>query len=889
MARSTKRFAELLQEGIAAIADRTSKPKSVIRDELGYAIGRKGGSAIEYWGYGDGHIPRKQSEVEALARVLVDEGKLDQAWLAAFLDSAGCSNGAEIVADLFPGVPDQSRNNLPLAPTPFVGRDMELADLARLIADPDCRLITLLGPGGSGKTRLATEAARNALTTFADGALFVGRASLSSADLATPAVAASLNLTLDGHITPLAQVLRYLRGQRLLIVLDNFEHLLTSAIQPTPKAEDNPAVALVTGILNQAPDVMMLVTSRERLNIGGEWVYDVGGLKTPTEEGATSTGQSVAGYSLAEESAPTLFVQTARRAQSSFAPTAADLAAIWQICRLVNGMPLAIELAAAWVRMLSCVEIAEEIEEGLGILTTTQRDLSPRHRSMQAVFDHSWRLLSAEEQRVFAACSVFRGGFTREAAVEVAGASLPLLAALADKSLLRRNRQARYEIHELARQFAADRLATAQEVILTRNRHLRFFTHFAEEAEPELMNGQHAIEWLHRLERDHDNLRAALEWALSGGEFVMGLRIVGALWDFWMDRGYTHEGQSQAERYLARPEAATDTYLRARALHTAGVLAFYQGHLAAASAYLRESIALSRQLGGNGKSILMMALIAHGHTLLTLEKLDAGETAARESRHLGRELQNAYAQGHAFLQLAAVARQRGESTNARQHILTSIECFQTSGDRGMYGIALGDYGMLLYAQGDYAAAHAYVTDSLTIFEKVGDTVRRSRALMHLGVIAMAQNDNAQAQAPLTQALQLIRNMGQLRLLTDVLDIMGRLAQRQGDHARSSALLQESLGLAVEMNHTPLIARALEALACLAAAQGRMEEAGRLFGATETHAVAVETQLDPVWHADHKRWVAAARTQLGEEAFSAAWAAGAAMELEQAIDNATNGE
>ncbi len=246
-----------------------------------------------------------------------------------------------------------------------------------------------------------------------------------------PAVAAALHLTLDGNLTPQAQVLRYVRQQALLLVLDNFEHLLTSANRPEPEQDDDPAIALVTGILDQAPDAKMLVTSRERLNIRGEWVYDVDGLETPTEEAAASMEHSVDAYS-----APTLFVQTARRVQAGFAPTVADLEAILRICRVVGGMPLAIELAAAWVRVLSCNEIAEEIEESLGLLATTQRDLSPRHRSMQAVFDHSWELLSVEEQSVFAGCSIFRGGFTREAAVEVAGASLPILAALGGQVLV---------------------------------------------------------------------------------------------------------------------------------------------------------------------------------------------------------------------------------------------------------------------------------------------------------------------------------------------------------------------------------------------------------------------------------------------------------------------
>ena len=230
-----------------------------------------------------------------------------------------------------------------------------------------------------------------------------------------PAVAAALHLTLDGNLTPQAQVLRYVRQQALLLVLDNFEHLLPSASQPEPEQNDDPAIALMTGILDQAPDAMMLVTSRERLNIRGEWVYDVDGLETPSDETAVSMAHSVDAYS-----APTLFVQTARRVQAGFAPTVADIEAILRICRVVGGMPLAIELAAAWVRVLSCSEIAEEIEESLGLLATTQRDLSPRHRSMQAVFDHSWELLSPEEKTVFAALSTFRGSFTQEAAASVA-------------------------------------------------------------------------------------------------------------------------------------------------------------------------------------------------------------------------------------------------------------------------------------------------------------------------------------------------------------------------------------------------------------------------------------------------------------------------------------
>jgi tetratricopeptide (TPR) repeat protein len=367
------------------------------------------------------------------------------------------------------------------------------------------------------------------------------------------------------------------------------------------------------------------------------------------------------------------------------------------------------------------------------------------------------------------------------------------------------------------------------------------------------------------------------------------MRIVGALWDFWMDRGYAREGQFQAQRFLARPEAAVDTFAQARGLFTAGTLAFYGGRFAAAPPFLLECIALSRRLGMGGKRVLALALVSQGHMLLSLEELDATEAAAIECLRLGHELQEAFIQGHALLLLAGIARLRGETNGARQYFLDCIKCVKSYGATGMHGTALFNYGRLLYEQGDYVAAHAYLTRSLTIYEEVDDSVRRSIALRQLGVMAMAQDKNVEAQALLNKALKLIRQVGQLRQLNDVLDVMGRLALQQRDYARASALLEESFGLAVEVNHSPWIARALEALACLAAAQGNIEQAAQLFGAAETHELALETRLDPMWHASHEHWIAAVRTQLGEPAFSTLWELGAVMDLDLALDYAVGNE
>ncbi len=496
MTQSPKRFAELLQESINAIADRTGKPKGLIRDELGYALGRKSGSAIEYWCYGDGHIPSKQAEVVALARAVVAMGRLDSGWLTAFLESAGYSQRQTLITELFPAAVNQEVDKLPLRLTPFVGRNVELMELNVLLVNSDCRLLTLVGPGGIGKTRLAIEVVKKVQAAFADGATFVELASLAAAELVVPTIANALNLTLGGHTDPQTQLLHYLRRQSRLLVLDNFEQLLPSHGHLLQDFAVTPSLTLIMNIITQAPQVTVLVTSRERLDIHGEWIYAVGGLGLPTV--AIEGMHSSAHAALEEYGAPLLFMQTAKRSKTNFAPTAVDEAAIVKICRLVNGMPLALELAAAWVRVLSCAEIAQEIARGLDFLTTKQRNLPYRHRSMRTVFDQSWKLLSAEEQQVFARCSIFRGGFTREAAEAVTGATLETLAALVNKSFLSRNEQGHYEIHELARQYGAERLMESSEEMATRSRHLTFFTVLSEESELQLENGPQIVQWHNR-------------------------------------------------------------------------------------------------------------------------------------------------------------------------------------------------------------------------------------------------------------------------------------------------------------------------------------------------------------------------------------------------------
>ena len=791
------------------------------------------------------------------------------------------ANALNVVGGVDPlALPGRRPHNLPTQPTPFVGRQQELATLAAYLSNPQCRLITLLGPGGIGKTRLAIQAATEHLDAFAHGVTFVDLAPLASAELIAPTLAAGLGMTLSGPAKPQTQVLTYLRQKEVLLVLDNFEHLLTPANPPQSGQENNPGLVLLAELLRQAPGVTLLVTSRERLNLHGEWLFEVGALAIPP----TAANQPGDGAEAPLEiySAAALFLQTARRVQQAFSPTTADKAEIVRICHLVEGMPLALELAAVWVRMLSCREIAQGIEQGLAWLTTTLHDLPTRHRSLQAVIDHSWKLLSTEEQRVFAACAVFRGGFTREAAMEVAGASLSLLAALVDKSLLRRQLNGRYEVHELARQYAAQRLAEAQQEMEARHRHLDFFMRFAETAEPHIRAGEQIVQWHEWVESEHDNVRAALDWSLNGGELEPGLRMVAALWEFWMNHGHAPEGQSQAERFLAHPETAAYPVLRGKALHTAGVCAFYCGRYRAALAWFAQAATIGRELGVSGQYVRAMALIGQGYTLFNLQELDAVPALSQEALLLGEELQVDWVKGDALCQLANLAWRRGDYVSARQYFIESLACVET---HVMRGYILQGLGTMLGEQGDYQAAREYIRQTLPIYEEMGDRVRSSNSYTRLARLAMAQDNAGEAEELLAKALMLIRKTGHLRHQVATLDVMGRLAQRQGDHGRACTLHEESLALCSEMEDQVWLAHTLEAFACLAARQGQAEAAVRLFGATAAYAAPAEASFDPVWRREHDHLVATARAHLGEAAFATAWAAGQAMSLEQAMAHA----
>ncbi|MBI1878963.1 MAG: NACHT domain-containing protein, partial [Chloroflexi bacterium] len=435
----------------------------------------------------------------------------------------------------------QRQHNLPVQATPFVGRERELAELSRQLANPACRLLTLTGPGGIGKTRLALKVAEEQARTgyFLDGVYYVALAALSSANFLVSTLATVLNFTFYSNKDPQLQLLNYLRDKEMLLILDSFEHLLT------PSWEGG----LLIEIVQRAAGVKLLVTSQQRLNLQGEWVFEIQGLSFP-EVGEAALSQPATPPAEPPEhySAVQLFLQSAQRVQAGFTLSSVDQPFILRICQLVAGVPLGIELAAAWVRVLSCQDIVREIEQGLDFLSVTHRDLPERQQSLRAVFEHSWRLLSEAEQHILKKLAVFPGGFRREAAEQVAQARLPLLTALSDKSLLRwsaanQNQPIeRYEIHELVRQYVLEKLQVdPAATTLGCNQHSAYFAAFLQQREARLQGRQQKVA-LAEIGQEIENIRAAWGWLLSQPKVAAIEQCLNTLFLFYEIRGWYEEG-----------------------------------------------------------------------------------------------------------------------------------------------------------------------------------------------------------------------------------------------------------------------------------------------------------------------------------------------------------
>jgi predicted ATPase/DNA-binding CsgD family transcriptional regulator len=721
-------------------------------------------------------------------------------------------------------------NNLPLELTSFVGRDRELAQVKGLLAEH--RLLTLTGPGGSGKTRLALAAAE-AAGGFRDGVWWVRLAPVSEPELVPQEVASTLDVR-ELSDRPLTDTLaEALQDKGLLLILDNCEHLAGAC------------AALVDRLLRSCPDLKVLATSREVLAVAGEVAWPVPPLNMPDPSHPRPVEE------LRSYEAVRLFSERARAARASFELNPRNAPAVARVCQTLEGMPLAIELAAARVRVLSVEQIAARLGESLRLLNTASGTTDPRQRSLRATIDWSYGLLSMREQILFRRLSVFAGGWTLASAEAVCVGegvekddALDLLARLADRSLVFADEQdgeVRYRLLETIRQYGAERLEDSGEEPVVRLRHARFFVALAEGSEP-AMWGPGEAAWLGRLDAEQDNLRAALSWVV-GRDAELGLRLAAALRWFWYWRGHYNEGRRWLDEALAKGDGASVT-ARTKALHAAGWMAHDQGDMDRAEAAAREGIGLIRTT-------------------------DIGGRRAASFRNL----------------LGEAARHRGDHGRATALFEEGTALYRKAGDgRGVaWGIFL--LANAFSAQGDHERATALYEEGLALCRELGGAQPLGDYLSHLGYELLLESDYERAGVLSEEAAALLRGRGYKGGLQFALNNLGWLALVRGDRERSETLFVDSVVLCRELGDGLIAAEGMEGMACVAGTRGEAERAATMFGAARAlrDAVGYETTFRGTVLRDP--YLEDASSQLDAAAWDAAFARGQRMTLAQAVEYA----
>jgi predicted ATPase/DNA-binding SARP family transcriptional activator len=772
---------------------------------------------------------------------------------------------------------DARLHNLPVQRSPLIGREKEVARVLELLRREETGLLTLTGAGGSGKTRLGLQVATDLLPDFEHGIYFVGLAPIRDPRLVPSAVAQTLGVR-EMAGTPLLESLKaHLKDKQLLLLLDNFEQVLEAA-------------PLVAELLAAAPRLKVLVTSRAALHLRGEKEFLVPPLALPPRVESGSCGRSTLNpepSTLRQYAAVELFTQRAQDVRPEFAVTHENASAVAEICARLDGLPLAIELAAARIKLLPPQALLGRLESRLKLLTGGARDLPARQQTLRDAIGWSYDLLGEPEKKLLRRLAVFAGGCTLEAVDAVCNAQGDLetdvlegVTSLVDQSLLQREQQAspeaRLTMLETIREYGLECLAESGEADAVRRRHAAFFLALAEQGS----GGESETAWMDRLEREHDNLRAALAWSRAPGQGEVGLRLGEALVQFWDTRGYWTEGRAHLAGLLALPGAAARTAARGHALHGAGTMAWHQGDYAAARAFHEESLAIFREL--DNKEGIALSLRGLGNVAHARWDYGAAQALAEESLAIQRELGDKRGIASSLWTLGRVAHALGEYGVARALYEESLAIHRELGDKRGMASSLGELGHVARNQGDYGAARALHEECLAISREVGNKDGILRSLLGLARVAQAQGDPEKAKALLEESEALVRRIEDRRARIHPLGGLGHVARALGDDRRATALYQESLLLRREVGDQFALAQSLEDLAAPAGRQGQARRAAQLLGAAEAQCEAMGASPPVADPAEYDRTVAAARGALGEEAFAAAWAEGRALSLDDVV-------
>jgi len=723
-------------------------------------------------------------------------------------------------------------NNLPLQLTSFIGRERELREARERLEG--ARLLTLIGPGGTGKTRMTLQLAADMLPNFVDGVWFVELAPIADPALTLQTVAAVLCLREQMGMPLIDIVLNYLRGKQLLLIFDNCEHLV------------EPCAQLADQFLHAGQTIKMIASSREALGINGEAVYRVPSLSLPDPEQITL--DRLRGYESVQ-----LLVERATAANPRFHLTEKNASAIAQICRRLDGIPLALELAAARLTVFSPEQIAARLDDRFKLLTGGSRTALPRQQTLRALIDWSHDMLTDAERTLFRRLAVFADGWTFEAAEALCPDLdvLSLLTQLVNKSLVAvddEGSEPRYRLLETVRQYARDKLLESGEVEQVRNRHLEYFHDLAQKAEPELYTAD-AMRWVVKLEPEHDNIRAAIEWGL-GNNLTAVLEMCSDLPIFWFRRGMETESRALITAALSRADtlpkldgqaADRQTRLLAAVWLSQGFLAFSQGDSVPAIEATQKCASLARQLGDHG-------LLARALGFEVSAKLVAGD-----------------------FEDADVLLQEG------------VAVAQTSRDAFALGMMFGMFGSRLMMVGrDQEAARAYVDQGLAMLEASGNRWGYTMIMLSLGIAAKYMGRFDEARAHFALCLPIFRDMGDRHRVNMVQSELAHMERAEGRFDTARQMYRESIVVWQRLGHRAAVAHQLECLAFIARVRGTAERAATFLGAAEALRERIEIQMTVLERAEYERELAALRAATDGPAFTSAWNRGRAMTMEAAI-------
>ncbi|MDQ6660106.1 MAG: tetratricopeptide repeat protein, partial [Chloroflexota bacterium] len=769
-------------------------------------------------------------------------------------------------------------NNLPIQPTPFIGREKEVTALGQLLRRQDVRLVTLTGPGGVGKTRLSLQVAAELSAFFPDGTFLVPLAPVSDPEQVVPTIAQTLSIGEVGDQPLFTLVKSVLKEKHLLLLLDNFEQIPDAALQ-------------IADLHSACPTLKMLATSRVGLHVRAEREFAVPPLSLPNLKLLPDP------VSLARYEAVALFIERALAVRPDFQVTTANARPVAEICSRLDGLPLAIELAAARIKHFSPPTLLSRLKQGLSILSGGARDLPTRQQTLRATIDWSYKLLSPEEQQLFRRFAVFVDGCTWEAAEEVCtaggfkGDMLEGLVSLVDKSLLRQEEQAggeaRFWMLQTLREFGIERLVSTGELEATRTAHALYFLMRAEEAEPHL-RGTESGRWFAQLEQEHENLRAALSWLLERTEMRVdsregkkwaeqAMRLCGALYWFWNIHGYYREGRGFLERALAVREGVAAS-VQVKVLYAATELAITQDDFERAEVLSRESLALSRELGDTvhrATTLFQLGFIAWA-------RCQYAEAVAQfeEAIVLFQRLDDTWNRARSLAYLARAFAAQGQYSQARVQAEESLRLSHALGNKGRIAIALCELAHVRFlAQDDFAQSLALAEQSLALFRELGDTQYIAYLLSILGEMRLTQNEQALARELLEESVATLKELGDRWSTAEALLSFARVAISQGEIVVACTCYRESLALAREIDARNLIASGLEGAATVAAAQAEPGWATRLWGTAQVLREGIGAPLPPIYRADYEHAQATVCIHLGEEAFTEALVKGRTMALD----------